>query len=81
MAMNVGSPSRGSDMDVMIDNHGTSRPQQAIRMLAAVDDRGLLFFEEPCPPDNPDVLEPIARRGFITRVSPFNSAQASTGVT
>jgi galactonate dehydratase len=59
----------GPDMDVMIDNHGTSRPQQAIRMLAAVDDLGLLFFEEPCPPDNPDVLEPIARRGFRTGIA------------
>src|SRR5262245_61128700 len=56
----------GPDMDVMIDNHGTSRPQQAIRMLAAVDDLGLLFFEEPCSPDNPDLLEPLARRGFRT---------------
>lgn len=56
----------GPGMDVMIDNHGTSRPQQAIRMLDAVDDLGLLFFEEPCPPDNPDALEPLARRGFRT---------------
>jgi galactonate dehydratase len=59
----------GPDMDLMIDNHGTSRPQQAIRMLSAVDDLGLLFFEEPCPPDNPDVLEPIARCGFKTRLA------------
>jgi galactonate dehydratase len=59
----------GPDMDLMIDNHGTSRPQQAIRMLAAVDDLGLLFFEEPCPPDNPDVLEPIARQGFKTGIA------------
>lgn len=56
----------GPDMDLMIDNHGASRPQQALRMLAAVEDRDLLFFEEPCPPDNPDVLEPLARAGFRT---------------
>jgi galactonate dehydratase len=56
----------GPDVDLMIDNHGASRPQQAIRMLAAAEDLGLLFFEEPCPPDNPDVLEPLARCGFKT---------------
>ena len=59
----------GPHMDVMIDNHGTSRPQQAIRMLAEVDDLGLLFFEEPCSPDNPDLLEPLARRGFRTGIA------------
>jgi galactonate dehydratase len=59
----------GPDLDLMIDNHGASRPQQAIRMLAAADDLGLLFFEEPCPPDNPDVLEAIARRGFRTALA------------
>ncbi|MBM3458060.1 MAG: galactonate dehydratase [Armatimonadetes bacterium] len=56
----------GDDCDVMIDNHGTSTPQQAIQMLAAVEDQGLLFFEEPCPPDNPDTIEPVARCGFRT---------------
>lgn len=59
----------GPEMDLMIDNHGSSRPQQAMRMLAALEtgeDPGLLFFEEPCPPDNPDVLDPLARRGFRT---------------
>jgi galactonate dehydratase len=56
----------GPETDLMIDNHGTSPPHQAIQMLAAVDDLGLLFFEEPCPPDNPDAIEPILRRGFKT---------------
>ncbi len=54
----------GPDCEIMIDNHGTSMPQQAIRMLAAVEDQDLLFFEEPCPPDNVDVIEPVARCGF-----------------
>lgn len=56
----------GDDFDVMIDNHGTSTPQQAIQMLSAVDELGLFFFEEPCPPDNVDAIEPVARRGFNT---------------
>ena len=59
----------GSDLDIMIDNHGTSRPQQAVKMLSAVDDRGLLFFEEPSPPDNVAALEPLARRGFSTDIA------------
>lgn len=59
----------GADVDLMIDNHGTSRPQQAVQMLSAVDDLGLLFSEEPCPPDNPDVLEPLMRRGFKTALA------------
>lgn len=59
----------GPGMDVMIDNHGASRPAQAIRMLAAADELGLLFFEEPVPPDNPDALEPLARMGFRTALA------------
>jgi galactonate dehydratase len=56
----------GPDVDLMIDNHGTSRPGQAVKMIRAVDDGGLLFFEEPCPPDNPAVLRPLAECHFTT---------------
>lgn len=59
----------GPDIDLMIDNHGASRPAQAAQMLAALEDApelGLLFFEEPVPPDNVDALEPLTRRGFRT---------------
>ena len=40
----------------MIDNHGRSRPSLAIRQIRAVEEFGLLFFEEPVPPDNLDAL-------------------------
>lgn len=63
----------GAEMDLMIDNHGTSRPAQAAAMLAELEDAqrkdprlGLLFFEEPVPPDNVDALLPLTRAGFRT---------------
>src|SRR5947209_981070 len=56
----------GPDVELMVDNHGTSRPGQAIKMMRAVDDLGLLFFEEPCPPENPDALRPIVDCRFTT---------------
>jgi len=59
----------GPEVDLMIDNHGTSRPQQAIKMLAAVDERGLFFFEEPTRPDNVAALAPLTRRGFQTDIA------------
>ena len=40
----------------MSDNHGRSRPSLAIRQIRAVEEFGLLFFEEPVPPDNLDAL-------------------------
>ena len=42
----------GPDIDIMIDNHGRSRPSLAIRQIRAVEEFDLLFFEEPVPPDN-----------------------------
>ena len=42
----------GPDVDIMIDNHGRSRPTLAIRQIRAVEQFDLLFFEEPVPPDN-----------------------------
>ena len=41
------------DAELMVDNHGHSRPPDAIRQIRAVDDLGLLFFEEPVPPTIP----------------------------
>jgi galactonate dehydratase len=49
----------GPDVDIMIDNHGRARPSLAIRQMDAVDDFGLLFFEEPTPPENFDALEQV----------------------
>ena len=46
----------GPNIDIMYDNSGLSRPQQAIEMMRDVEGFNLYFFEEPCQPDNPDNL-------------------------
>ncbi len=56
----------GPDVDIMIDNHGRSRPSVAVRQIMAVEDLGLLFFEEPVPPDNLDALALVRQAGFET---------------
>lgn len=56
----------GPDAELMVDNHGHSRPSVAIQQLRAVEDLGLLFFEEPVPPDNADELSLIRSAGIST---------------
>ena len=46
----------GPDIDIMFDNHGLSRPSQAIAMMRAVEKYNLYFFEEPTQPDSIDNL-------------------------
>ncbi len=56
----------GPDIDIMIDNHGRSRASLAIRQIEAVEEYDLLFFEEPCPPENLDALALVRNAGFRT---------------
>ena len=56
----------GPDVDIMIDNHGRSRAALAIRQIEAVEEFDLLFFEEPCPPENLDALGLLRNAGFRT---------------
>ena len=56
----------GPEVDIMIDNHGRDRASIAIKKAAAVEEFGLLFFEEPTPPDNLDALEQVRRAGVKT---------------
>ena len=51
----------GPSIDIMIDNHGRSRPSLAIRQIRAVEEFGLLFFEEPVPPDNLNALAELRK--------------------
>ncbi|MDG0869532.1 galactonate dehydratase [Candidatus Lucifugimonas marina] len=53
----------GPDMEIMIDNHGRSRPSVANRQIAAVEEFDIKFFEEPVPPDNLDAMEQIRNAG------------------
>ena len=48
----------GPDVDLMVDNHGQSPPGAAIEIMHALEPYGLLFFEEPTPPDS---LAPLAK--------------------
>ena len=59
----------GPDIDIMIDNHGISRPAVAIKQIRAIDDMGILFFEEPVPPDNVDSLKLIRQAGVKTEIA------------
>ncbi len=53
----------GPDVDIMIDNHGRSRPTVAIRQIEAVQEFNILFFEEPTPPENMDALAQVRSAG------------------
>ena len=59
----------GPRIDLMFDNHGISRPSQAIRQMHAIDDLELLWFEEPTPPDNLDALAKLREEKFKTDIA------------
>ncbi len=56
----------GPNVDIMIDNHGRSRPALAIRQIQAIEEFGLLFFEEAVPPDDLDAMAEVRRVPFKT---------------
>ena len=56
----------GPNVDIMVDNHGRAWPSLAVRQIQAVEEYGLLFFEEPVPPDNLDALVQLRRVPFQT---------------
>lgn len=59
----------GPEVDIMIDNHGRSRPSLAIRQMKAVEEFGLLFFEEPVPPENIDEFAIVRNAGLTTDIA------------
>ncbi len=48
----------GPNVDIMIDNHGRSRPSTAVRLMEALQPYRLLWLEEPTQPDD---LQSFAR--------------------
>ncbi|MBI4553536.1 MAG: galactonate dehydratase [Candidatus Latescibacteria bacterium] len=48
----------GPAVDIMIDNHGRSRPSTAVRLMEALQPHRLFWLEEPTQPDD---LEGLAR--------------------
>lgn len=59
----------GPDVDIMIDNHGRSRPAVAIKQIEAVEEFDVFFFEEPVPPENLDSFELVRQAGFRTELA------------
>ena len=52
----------GPEVELMIDAHGRLSPAAAIRAADALAPFGILFFEEPCPPEHAPSLIRLARR-------------------
>jgi galactonate dehydratase len=54
----------GAEMDIMVDLHGPPwlTPADAIAMGRALEPYGLLFLEDPVPPDNLDALARVRER-------------------
>lgn len=55
----------GPDMDIAVDGHGRLSPAMAIRLARALEPYHLLFFEEPCLPENVDTMVTVARSTTI----------------
>lgn len=59
----------GEDVDLMLDNHGQLAPGDAIELGHALAPFGLLFFEEPVPPDTPAALAKVAAARLPLRLA------------
>ncbi len=53
----------GPAVDIMIDNHGRSRPSAAVRLMEALQPYGLMWLEEPTPPDDVESLARVRAAG------------------
>jgi galactonate dehydratase len=56
----------GDEVELMCDAHGRLRPPTAIRLGKALEPYGLLFYEEPVPPDNIMALKNVRAAGLST---------------
>ena len=59
----------GPDIDIMIDNHGRSRPSLANKQIKSLEEFNLLFFEEPVPPENIEALQQIRDASHNTDIA------------
>lgn len=55
----------GPDIELMVDGHGRLAPAMAVRMVEALAPFNLMFFEEPCLPENVPAMLRIAGRAPI----------------
>lgn len=59
----------GEHVDILVDNHGRSTPDEAIRLIIAIADVRPLWIEEPIAPEGPELLRHVsaeARRHGIS---------------
>jgi galactonate dehydratase len=54
----------GPNVDIMVDDHGRGRAMSAVRLISALETYRLLFFEEPCQPDDIDALKRVRAANF-----------------
>ncbi|MGH9839587.1 MAG: galactonate dehydratase [Blastocatellia bacterium] len=52
----------GASADLLIEGHGRFNVPTAVRVGHALEDFGVLWFEEPIPPDNHEALAAVRRR-------------------
>lgn len=52
----------GDDADLMVDCNGNYRPQQAVKLVAALEPYDVYWLEEPLPPEDLDGYERLQQR-------------------
>jgi galactonate dehydratase len=50
----------GDDVEILIEGHGRLSADAAIRLAAAAAEYAPFFYEEPCPPENPEEIARVA---------------------
>lgn len=51
----------GDGVDILIDNHGRSKPDEAIRLIRAIADMRPLWIEEPIGPESPELIRHVSQ--------------------
>lgn len=55
----------GSEVDLLIEGHGRFNVPTAIRIAKQLEQFGVMFFEEPVPPDNLDALKQVREKSPV----------------
>lgn len=56
----------GPAVDIMVDDHGRGRAASAVRLITALEAHRLLFFEEPCQPDDIEAITRVRAANITT---------------
>jgi len=55
----------GPNIDLMLDAHGRLDPSTAVLLAKELEPYSLLFFEEPIPPDNPEMMAWVSAKSNV----------------